>query len=119
MTREESTKILGTLKSAFPSRYKGITKEQALDMIDLYTAKFNGFSFSDVNKAVNACIDESDFHPTIKDIKSKLKNVDRSWMREHAEKLKVAVSGSVSRYARLHGITWEQANEVLNANVQM
>ena len=40
MTRDETTKVLALLKAAYPNSYKGMTKEEAMGTISIWTMQF-------------------------------------------------------------------------------
>ena len=72
MTREEVTKILSVLKVAYPNFYKNITKQDALETINVYAEMFKDDDVNLVNLAVKELINGFQYPPTIADIKNKM-----------------------------------------------
>ena len=72
MTTEEVTKILSVLKVAYPNFYRNITKQEAIETINLYSEMFKNDDGKIVTIAVKELINTLQFPPTIADIKNKM-----------------------------------------------
>lgn len=72
MTREDTVKILSILKAAYPSFYKGLSKEEALAVINLWSMHLGGIPLDIISIAVSKLIATSTYPPTIAEVKSKL-----------------------------------------------
>lgn len=74
MDRNEIIKLMGVLKVAYPSYYKGITKNEALAAIDLWAEMFKNDRAELVGAAVKALIATKieGFPPTIGAVKEKM-----------------------------------------------
>lgn len=72
MTTEETTKILSVLKVAYPNFYRNITKQEAIETINLYSEMFKNDDGKIVTIAVKELINTLQFPPTIADIKNKM-----------------------------------------------
>lgn len=72
MTREESTMILGILKTAYPNFYKTMTKEEAYGTIELWADMFVNEDAKIVTIAVKELINNFKFPPTIADVKDQI-----------------------------------------------
>lgn len=72
MTVEEVTKILSILKVAYPNFYKNITKQEAIETINLYSEMFKNDDGRVVIVAVKELINTLQFPPTIAEIKNKM-----------------------------------------------
>lgn len=100
MTKKETAQILEILKKAYPNFYKGFSKEDAKDAIELWAMMFEDEDVFTVANAVKAHIamDEKGFPPVIGQIKSKIQALSRkSIMTEFEawEKVKNAVRNSL------------------------
>lgn len=67
MNREETRLILRMLQSAYPQRYKGMSKGDVEKLLDQWTLPE---PFAVVKSAVQAAINTMTFHPSIAEIKS-------------------------------------------------
>lgn len=72
MTTEETTKVLSVLKAAYPNFYRNITKQEAIETINLYSEMFKNDDGKVVIIAVKELINTLQFPPTIADIKNKM-----------------------------------------------
>lgn len=70
----ETNLVLGTLQSAFPSFYRGLSQKNATDIADLWRKMFEDDDFKAVMAAVQALIATrtESFPPTIGEVKEKL-----------------------------------------------
>ena len=77
MTTDETTKILATLKAAYPHSFKDLTRRDAEAMIYLWAVMFAAESYEEVNAAVGALISTRTvgFSPTVGEVKEKLQSL--------------------------------------------
>lgn len=72
MTREETTAILGVLKTAYPNFYKDMNKQQMLDTVQLWSEMFVNENIEVVKIAVKSLINTFKFPPTMADVKEQI-----------------------------------------------
>lgn len=74
MTRDETLKILSVLKAAYPASYKGLSKDEANGIVNLWATVFSDDDYNAVQTAVLAHIsaDTSGFMPPVGAIKNML-----------------------------------------------
>ena len=72
MTRDDTTVILGILKTSYPNFYKGMEKKEMYATIDLWSEMFVNDDLNLVKVAVKELIQTLKFPPTIADIKQKM-----------------------------------------------
>ena len=74
MTREETIKVLAILKAAYPASYKGLSKDEANGIVNLWANVFADDDYNAVQTAVLAHIsaDTSGFLPPVGAIKNML-----------------------------------------------
>lgn len=72
MTRDDTTMILGILKTSYPNFYKDMSKKEMLNTIDLWYEMFANDEVTIVKVAVKELIQTLKFPPTIADIKQKV-----------------------------------------------
>ena len=131
MTRDETLKIMAVLKATYPNFYKGMTRRDAEGVVALWTDMFSEDSYNAVAAAVKAFIasDSKGFPPVVGQVKQRVTelasakalpgNVSRgneqeaAWMRRYIN-VDHGGLGRISRYAREHGITWDEAKAVLH-----
>lgn len=110
MTRSEALKIFSILKSAYPNAYKGMTKDDANGVINLWCSMFDDEDINYIAIAVKAFIttDTKGFPPTIGQLKNmiyKLKSPEEMTEQEawnHVlEALKNSCYNSESEYKKL------------------
>lgn len=75
MTRDETVKVLSILKVAYPNFYKGLSKQEASAVVNLWSMQFKNIPYDIVVIAVNKIIATNTFPPAIAEIKAKLKNI--------------------------------------------
>lgn len=77
MTTEETTKILATLKAAYPHSFKDLTRRDAEAMIELWTTMFSAESYAEVSAAIAALISTRTvgYSPTVGEVKEKLQSL--------------------------------------------
>lgn len=69
MEQSELSKIVATLKIAYPGHFRDLTAVDIVGMVNLLGNQLEGYSYDVVNKAVNNIIGKSKFMPSISDIK--------------------------------------------------
>ena len=72
MTRDDTTVVLGILKTSYPNFYKGMEKKEMYATIDLWSEMFVNDDLNLVKVAVKELIQTLKFPPTIADIKQKM-----------------------------------------------
>ena len=72
MNREETKEILKVLRVGYPNFYKGLTKREADEIIDLWSTMFSSDSVTIVIEAVKSLMCTLKFPPTIADVKEKI-----------------------------------------------
>ena len=79
MTKNETLQILNILKIAYPTFYKNISKQEALDIVDLWSNMFEGDDVLLVISAVKAFIatDDKGYPPVIGVIKKKMRELSQ------------------------------------------
>ena len=131
MTRDETLKIMAVLKATYPNFYKDMTRRDAEGVVALWTDMFSEDSYNAVAAAVKAFIasDSKGFPPVVGQVKQRVTefasakalpgNVSRgsekeaAWMRRYINGDHGGL-GRISRYAREHGIAWDEAKAVLH-----
>lgn len=75
MTREETVKILSVLRGAYPQFYRDVSRQEALDTINLWADLFALDDSAIVSAAVKSVIegDEKGFPPTIGQVKARMR----------------------------------------------
>jgi hypothetical protein len=73
MTRNETIKVLALLKLAYPSFYKDMTKDTAIETIDFWSMMFAEEDLEIVLESVKALITTCKFPPSIADVKEKIR----------------------------------------------
>ena len=131
MTRDETLKIMAVLKATYPNFYKDMTRRDAEGVVALWTDMFSEDSYNAVAAAVKAFIasDSKGFPPVVGQVKQRVTelasakewpgNVSRgsekeaAWMRRYINGDHGGL-GRISRYAREHCTTWDEAKAVLH-----
>lgn len=75
MTREETIKVLSILKVAYPNAYRGMTKQEGLAVVALWSMQFADTPSEVVTMALHKLISKNTFAPTIAEIKEKIKSM--------------------------------------------
>lgn len=105
MTREETIKMLAILKAAYPSSYKGMTKEEANGTIAIWTMQFADMPADIVLMALNKAISTSQFPPAISEVKKKISHLH--W--EAYEMISTAkgelAKEEIAKYQRIYELT--------------
>ena len=76
MTREETIKILGMLKIAYPKFYQNTTKQEATQTVELWSSMLETIDVTSVVTAVKYIIKNSKWHPSIAEIIDASKEVE-------------------------------------------
>lgn len=105
MTQDETIKILAILKAAYPNSYKGMTKDEAMGTIAIWTMQFDDIPADIVLMAINKLISTNQFPPSISEVKSKFSTLH--W--EAYEKIADVDNGlskeDEAKYQRIYDIT--------------
>lgn len=72
MTREETKEILRVLRIGYPNFYKNLNKQEADEIIDLWSTMFSAESLKIVIESVKSLMCTLVYPPTIADVKSKI-----------------------------------------------
>lgn len=76
MTRDETYTAMRILQAAYPNFYRGMKKQQAEDVINLWATMFAGDDISLVTYALYQLIEtHNGYPPTIADVKTKIKEI--------------------------------------------
>ena len=77
MTRDEMVAVMGVLRTAYPTFYKDMTRQAALDALALWTEMFADDDPRTVSSAVKALITtrKEGYPPTIGEVKAKIAEV--------------------------------------------
>ena len=131
MTRDETLKIMAVLKATYPNFYKDMTRREGEGVVALWKDMFSKDSYKAVAAAIKAFIasDSKGFPPVVGQVKQRVTelasakelpgNVSRgsekeaAWMRRYINGDHGGL-GRISRYAREHGTTWDEAKAVLH-----
>lgn len=121
MTKDEIEKLGGMLDAFFldATADRRVSGNSAVALA--YQLALEPYSYDEVREAVIACAREKRLYPAPAEIIAHMKSPatakteDRTWMKPYIDDLvkREKARVSVSRYAREHGMTWEEANEVL------
>lgn len=116
MTRDDAIKILSILKAAYPSSYKGMTKEEANGTISVWAAQFSTIPAAVIYIAINKLISTNQFPPSISQVKEKLHEMYYEaaiMLKEH----KQALDGYPCKM--LDEKSLNAVNEIYNATAQL
>ena len=90
MTREETIKILSSLRAAFPNGYRNMDKGDYLSTIEVWQDQFSDVNYEEVSRAVKSIIatSTSEWPPVIGAIKAEMAKLsvsdrpteDEAWM---------------------------------------
>jgi hypothetical protein len=69
MTVEEVKVLLEILRTAYPSAYRNMSRESAINTVKLYHNRFEGYPSDLVVQALNLYVDENEYPPTVAGIK--------------------------------------------------
>lgn len=131
MTRDETLKIMAVLKATYPNFYKDMTRRDAEGVVALWTDMFAEDSYNAVAAAVKAFIasDSKGFPPVVGQVKQRVMELantkalpgsvsrgsekEAAWVRRYVNADHGGL-GHISRYAREHNVTWDEAKAVLD-----
>ena len=87
MTREETVKALAVLRGAYPQFYRGISKKEALDTVNLWAEMFKEEPYWLVSAAVKALIavKEDSYPPSIGAVKARIRQLTQPQEMTEAE----------------------------------
>jgi hypothetical protein len=72
VTKKEAAQILAVLKAAYPTSYNGMTKEEAMGTVTVWSIQFSDIPVDVVMVAVQKIISQSKFPPTVAEVKETL-----------------------------------------------
>lgn len=75
MTQKEAGQILAILKAAYPNSYKGMSEQQGLGVISVWSSQFSNIPASVVMITVNKLISTNVFPPTIAEVKERMRSL--------------------------------------------
>lgn len=75
MTKKEAAQLLAILKAAYPYSYKGLTEQEAMGVISVWTIQFGDIPADIVHMALQKAISVSKFPPTISEVKQKIESL--------------------------------------------
>lgn len=74
MEQSELSKVVATLKIAYPGHFKEFKSVDVIAFVNLLSIELEGYPYEVVNKAVYNIVGKSKFMPSISDIKDECKN---------------------------------------------
>lgn len=74
MNSNEAFKILTVLKSAYPNSYRGLSEEETLATVTLWTKSMSDIPYKLISRAVEEHILQNTFPPTISEIRDRVKS---------------------------------------------
>jgi hypothetical protein len=92
MTRDETKTILTVLKAGYPNFYKGMTKDDATNIINLWATMFADDPAAIITEAVKSLMCTLKFPPTIADVKEKIFMITRPTQMTEMEAWRTVVS---------------------------
>ena len=111
MNKEQTIKILSTLKAAFPSAYRGMGKADLEAMVGLWERMFSNDSYESVSKAVDSliCTREATWTPAIGEVKAEMSKAvvadvpteEEAWSAVR-KACRNGLYGSEKEFAKLH-----------------
>ena len=75
MTRDETVRVLSLLKAAYPNSYKGMSKQEGIGVISVWSSQFATVPVDLVIIAINKLISTKPFPPSISEVKEKIKSL--------------------------------------------
>jgi len=75
MTREETIQVLSLLKAAYPTSYRGLSKQEANGVISVWAMQFSSIPVEIVLIAINKLISSNKFAPTVSEVKTRIKHM--------------------------------------------
>lgn len=122
MTKDETGKLFTLLKQFYPN--KSVTQEMRL----AWEIVLEPYSYDDVKAAAVAYVRKNKFFPDIADLTAGLsENTPKlygrnsfdepaSWMLPFIKAMETEHEHSISRYAREHCLTWDEAKQEMEGN---
>ncbi len=110
MTENETIKILSIMKAAYPSTFKGLTREEGFGMIRIWQMQFADIPAELVMAAVNRLIGKNAFPPSVAEVKKELKE-----LRDEAENLLWMHTSVTGGMFRLPPEKLEECRAIINA----
>lgn len=75
MNREETSKILTYVKTAYPANFKDMSRDDMMKMLSLWERKFKDIPAELVFMAVDELIETKSFPPSVSDVKERLGDI--------------------------------------------
>ena len=110
MTRDETTKVLALLKAAYPNSYKGMTKEEAMGTISIWTMQFESVPVDIMLMAINRLISNKPFPPAISEVKLELHSLHWDAFGEFHQDCNCLAPEQEARYRRIYNETEKYKN---------
>ena len=105
MTRDETIKVLALLKAAYPNSYKGMTKEEAMGTISIWTMQFESVPVDIMLMAINRLISNKPFPPAISEVKLELHSLHWDAFSEFHQDWNCLTPEQEARYRRIYNET--------------
>lgn len=102
MTRDETTKVLALLKAAYPNAYKGMTKEEAMGTISIWTMQFESVPVDIMLMAINRIISTKPFPPAISEVKLELHSLHWDAFGEFHQDCNCLTPEQKAKYRRIY-----------------
>jgi len=97
MTRQEALAVMAMLKTAYPTFYKDLSKEDISAAVNLWATMFSEEPVQVVTEAIKALMCTLKFPPTIADVKEKIAMITQPLMMTEMEAWS-RVRGAISYY---------------------
>ena len=110
MTRDETTKVLALLKAAYPNSYKGMTKEEAMGTISIWTMQFESVPVDIMLMAINRLISNKPFPPAISEVKLELHSLHWDAFGEFHQDCNCLTPEQEARHRRIYNETEKYKN---------
>ena len=110
MTRDETTKVLALLKATYPNSYKGMTKEEAMGTISIWTMQFESVPVDIMLMAINRLISNKPFPPAISEVKLELHSLHWDAFGEFHQDCNCLTPEQEARYRRIYNETEKYKN---------
>lgn len=105
MTRDETIKVLALLKAAYPNAYKGMTKEEAMGTISIWTMQFESVPVDIMLMAINRLISTKPFPPAISEVKLELHSLHWDAFSEFHQDCNCLTPEQEAKYRRIYNDT--------------
>lgn len=110
MTQDETIKILAILKAAYPNSYKGMTKDEAMGTIAIWTMQFESVPVDIMLMAINRLISNKPFPPAISEVKLELHSLHWDAFGEFHQDCNCLTPEQEARYRRIYNETEKYKN---------